>query len=72
MGFTPPIMEKRRNIMNAKKVRKYLDVSLIQQALRHLIDYSDDLTLNSKLNLEALLRRNQVENCITALKEELK
>lgn len=58
--------------MNNRIVRKYLDVKLVNQALQHLIDYSDDRTLNSKLDLMALVRHNQVINCIKALEEELK
>lgn len=51
---------------------KYVRVSVVEQALQHLIDYSDDLTLKHKLDLYAALRHHQVENCIKALKEELK
>ena len=58
--------------MNNRIVRKYLDVKLVNQALQHLIDYSDDRILNSKLDLIALVRHNQVINCIKALEEELK
>ena len=64
--------------MRTSSVSKWMNTRVINQTLQHLVDYSELLTVLDKDsqrfsdNARYGLAKNQLENCIKALKEELK